>query len=136
MPPLRAHPEDIPVLAQRIFESRPGAPQLSAGAIAALQAYAWPGNVRELRNVLERAALLSEHRVLTAADLRLDAGTAQPSATLPLQIVSIEENERRYLEQVLDAKSGRVDECAQALGVPLSSLYQRLKRLGIPLARG
>ena len=136
VPPLRAHPEDIPALAQRIFEGRTGAPQLSAEALAALQAYPWPGNVRELRNVLERAALLSERRVLTAADLRLDAAAARPGVNAPLEIVSLEENERRYLERVLDSKRGRVDECAQALGVPLSSLYQRLKRLGIPLARG
>jgi transcriptional regulator of acetoin/glycerol metabolism len=52
-----------------------------------------------------------------------------------LEIVSLEENERRYLARVLEAKNGRVDECARALGVPLSSLYQRLKRHGVGRGR-
>jgi transcriptional regulator of acetoin/glycerol metabolism len=54
----------------------------------------------------------------------------------PLEIVPLEENERRYLVRVLESTHGRVDDAAAALGVPLSSLYQRLKRLGIPLSRG
>jgi transcriptional regulator of acetoin/glycerol metabolism len=92
--------------------------------------------VRELRNVLERAVLLSDRRVLSAADLRLGAGAVGLERDAgPLEIVSLEENERRYLARVLEAKNGRVDECARALGVPLSSLYQRLKRHGVGRGR-
>ncbi len=140
VPALRERPEDIPALAACIFERQSrGAvpPELSPEALRALQAYSWPGNVRELRNVLERAVLLSDKRVLDAADLRL-APVSEPTASVsswPFQVVSLEENERRYLLRVLDAKGGRVDDMATALGIPLSSLYQRLKRLGITLGR-
>ncbi|MCC6624674.1 MAG: sigma-54-dependent Fis family transcriptional regulator [Deltaproteobacteria bacterium] len=141
VPTLRERPEDIPALAARIFERQgrgAAPPELTPDAVRALQAYGWPGNVRELRNVLERAVLLSDKRVLDADDLRLTPGpeaTTASASSGPLQIVSLEENERRYLLRVLDAKGGRVDETAAALGVPLSSLYQRLKRLGITLGR-
>ena len=141
VPPLRERPEDIPSLAHAIFErqGRGGpTPELSPDAVRALQAYRWPGNVRELRNVLERATLLSDHRVLDARDLRLSANPDESGrvAAGPLEIVTLEENERRYLLRVLDAKSGRVDDAAVALGIPLSTFYQRLKRLQISVGRG
>ncbi|MBL8786934.1 MAG: sigma-54-dependent Fis family transcriptional regulator [Deltaproteobacteria bacterium] len=137
VPPLRERPDDIPLLARHMLESARGETvELAADAMRALCAYAWPGNVRELRNVLERAVLLSDRRVLSAADLRLGAGAAGLERDAgPLEIVSLEENERRYLARVLEAKNGRVDECARALGVPLSSLYQRLKRHGVGRGR-
>jgi DNA-binding NtrC family response regulator len=137
VPPLRERPDDIPLLARHMLESARGETvELAADAMRALCAYAWPGNVRELRNVLERAVLLSDRRMLTAADLRLGAGAAGLERDAgPLEIVSLEENERRYLARVLEAKNGRVDECARALGVPLSSLYQRLKRHGVGRGR-
>ena len=139
VPPLRERPEDIPDLARHILDGQPrggAATELSPDATRALQAYPWPGNVRELRNVLERAALLSGRSVLTARDLRLsppEEPRAARGTSEPIELVSLEENERRYLVRVLEAKHGRVDECARALDVPLSTLYQRLKRLGIPL---
>jgi DNA-binding NtrC family response regulator len=142
VPPLRERREDIPVLARDVLDGQHGAArELAADAVAALQAYGWPGNVRELRNVLERAALLCDRRVLTARDLRLtvEARADEPRLARgtgdPLEVVSLEENERRYLVRLLEAKHGRVDDCARALDVPLSTLYQRLKRLGIGLAR-
>ncbi|MBS2023347.1 MAG: hypothetical protein JST92_13125 [Deltaproteobacteria bacterium] len=46
-------------------------------------------------------------------------------------IVSLEENEKRYLENVLRSLGGRVEDAAKALGLPRSSLYHKIKRLGI-----
>jgi len=139
VPPLRERPEDIGPIAVRLLEDMTrGTPiELAPDALSALTAYPWPGNVRELRNVLDRAVLLSERAVLGAVDLRLaDRGrAARPCEPEELEIVPIEENERRYLRRVLDAKGGRVDESARALGVPVSTFYQRLKRLGIPRGR-
>ncbi|HVV86490.1 MAG TPA: sigma-54 dependent transcriptional regulator [Kofleriaceae bacterium] len=139
VPPLRERREDVPALAAHILAAHArGATALSGDAIAALQAYPWPGNLRELRNVLERAALLCDGAVLTGRDLRLTAGDEPRLArgtSEPIELVSLEENERRYLLRVLESKHGRVDECARALDIPLSTLYQRLKRLGITLAR-
>jgi DNA-binding NtrC family response regulator len=135
IPPLRERPEDIPVLARALLERIAfdvGRPQLalSEDALAALQAYRWPGNTRELRNVLERAAILSKADTLTARDVRFSA----PVEAAPVPDDSghtLEEVERRHIERVLAEEGGHVERSARRLGVPRSSLYERLKRLGI-----
>jgi len=73
LPPLRERREDVPSLANHFLRdvaSRRGLTMtLSQDALAAMTAYAWPGNVREMRNVVERAAALSDGPVITRADL-------------------------------------------------------------------
>jgi DNA-binding NtrC family response regulator len=135
-PPLRERIEDIPVLATYFLEHLAldlGAndTELSPKAIEALQFYPWPGNIRELRNVLERAILLSGKRVLTERDLNFDTSPA-----LDLQQTgfarTLEQVEREYIEEVLMKEGGRVEATAKRLGIPRSSLYQKLKNFGIP----
>jgi len=134
MPALRERIEDIAALAERFLERLAvelGRRDLSLSEDArrALEAYAWPGNIRELRNVLERAALLARSDVLAPADLRFDgvaAGAeADPSA------LTLAEVERRHIERVMAEEDGHVERAAERLGVPRSSLYERLKRHGI-----
>jgi transcriptional regulator with PAS, ATPase and Fis domain len=133
VPPLRERREDIERLAQALLEGiasdlgRNGL-SLAPEAVRALEAYPWPGNIRELRNVLERAVLLCEGRTLGARDLRFEAtpGVAASEASLTLA-----ELERRHIERVLAAERGRVESAARRLGIPRSSLYQKLKRLGL-----
>ena len=76
VPPLRARPEDIPVLARyfvREIATGAEAPVLAPDAIAALSAHPWRGNVRELRNVIERALAFSPApEVIQAKHLRLN----------------------------------------------------------------
>ena len=74
MPPLREHPEDIPLLLDHYFkelsaENDVPPPTIEAGAMRHLQAYAWPGNVRELRNFVENAVVLRRGGRLTEYDL-------------------------------------------------------------------
>ncbi|GAB4558007.1 MAG: hypothetical protein Tsb0020_02640 [Haliangiales bacterium] len=73
LPPLRARDDDVAIIAQQFLRdvsSRRGI-SLSFGqdAMSAITAHAWPGNVRELRNVVERAAALSDGPVITRSDL-------------------------------------------------------------------
>jgi DNA-binding NtrC family response regulator len=68
VPPLRERPEDIPLLAAHLL---PPGVALRPEALQRLCAHSWPGNVRELRNVLERAAVVAEDRVIRARDLTL-----------------------------------------------------------------
>jgi DNA-binding NtrC family response regulator len=68
VPPLRERPEDIPLLAAHLL---PSGVTLRPEALQRLCAHSWPGNVRELRNVLERAAVVAENRVIQARDVRL-----------------------------------------------------------------
>jgi DNA-binding NtrC family response regulator len=148
VPALRERVEDIPILARQLLAGlsndlgRRGL-RLSAEAERALAAYSWPGNVRELRNVLERAALLCGRDVLEASDLRFEnaGGPAAPSAPLPGFAaapganLTLEELERAHIERVLSELGGRVTEASQRLGIPRSTLYQKIKRFGLAVPR-
>ncbi len=129
VPALRDRLEDLAPLAMHVLErlceelGRPTA-VLSASGLLALQSYSWPGNIRELRNVLERALLLCDRPELEARDLRFSTA---PAVT-PDTGLTLDELERRHIERVLEEEGGRVESAARRLGVPRSTLYQRLKR--------
>jgi DNA-binding NtrC family response regulator len=136
--PLRERPEDIPVLAGSILD-RLGVEtgkrlELTAGAIDRLRRYDWPGNIRELHNVLERALLLARTPQIDAAHLTLESRfspSAEPPGGGDLFQGTLEEVERRYIEQILRLENGQVDRAADRLSVPRSTLYQRLKSWGL-----
>jgi DNA-binding NtrC family response regulator len=139
VPPLRERAEDIPVLAELLLteigrELGRGDLALSADATDALVRHSWPGNIRELRNVLERAALLGRGGRIGRAALRFDprAGEDEELDTGG----TLAEVQRSYVEKVLEEEAWRVDRAARRLGVPRSSLYQKIKRYGIVLPRG
>jgi transcriptional regulator with GAF, ATPase, and Fis domain len=84
LPPLRARPDDIPLLASRIVSEAAaelGRPDmtLSEDAASALKAHPWPGNVRELQNVLRQAVALAGGAMLKRDDLRLPAAERRPA---------------------------------------------------------
>ena len=130
-PALRERREDIPVLAQYLLEKfgadlGRGEVRLGPDCLEALQSYSWPGNVRELRNVIERAILLSDQKTIGLKDLHFD-GRAGVQVYLNSNLTLIE-LERQHIERVLQEEKGRVERAAKRLGVPRSSLYQKLKR--------
>jgi DNA-binding NtrC family response regulator len=139
VPALRGRVQDIPLLARTLLariaaELGRGEVGLSPDAEKALQAYPWPGNIRELRNVLERAVLLSPKSVLERPDLRFDAPS--PAGAWPEDSnLTLVELERRHIERVLQEERGHVERAAKRLGVPRSSLYQKLKQYGIIVSR-
>jgi len=140
IPPLRERPEDVAVLARTLLAriaAEVGRPEIALGddAVAALQGYSWPGNTRELRNVLERAAILGRNPVLGVRDLRFSA-PVEPGEAAQTADGTLEEVERRHIEKVLAEVDGHVERAARRLGVPRSSLYEKVKRLGIPLRHG
>ena len=138
-PALRARREDIPVLAEYLLEKFAadlgrGELKLSPECLDALQSYSWPGNVRELRNVIERAVLLSEQKTLGLKDLHFD-GRAGARANYANSNLTLSEVERQHIEQVLGEEKGSVERAAKRLGVPRSSLYEKLKRHRIAVSR-
>ena len=131
-PSLRDRKEDIPTLAQYLLDKIAadlgrGELHLDQGCIQALQAYSWPGNIRELRNVIERAVLLSEQKHITLNDLHFD-GHAQMGAPFLDSNLTLLELEKQHIERVLQEERGRVEKAARRLGIPRSSLYQKLKK--------
>jgi transcriptional regulator of acetoin/glycerol metabolism len=91
-----------------------------------LSAYPWPGNIRELENVLHRALLLRRSDLVSADAVRFDT-EGRPSAT------TLEQMEREYIARALTAEMGRVADAARRLGIPRSTLYQKIKNYGIQL---
>jgi DNA-binding NtrC family response regulator len=132
VPSLAERASDIPILALSILE-RLG-PELGRGAVAlstpaedALVRYPWPGNIRELRNVLERAILLGGSARIELEDLRFDDGLANLAGSRDSSL-TLQEVERRHIELVLREESGHVERAARRLGIPRSSLYQKIKQ--------
>jgi DNA-binding NtrC family response regulator len=139
VPPLRERGEDVVILALACIgriaaDLGRNPPELSPDAKRALLEYAWPGNVRELRNILERAVLLTEGDAICARDLRFDP-IAPMRAPRDVVNLTLEELEREQIERVLEDTRGKVDEAARRLGIPRSSLYQKIKSYGISLSK-
>lgn len=140
VPTLRSRPEDILVLA-RLFldgfarDSGQAPVELAPDAVEALNQYAWPGNIRELRNVLERAVLLAGGGPLTRKDIPFNPLPEAASHTPQPGDLTLEEMEKRFVEQVLREEGGRVESAARRLGIPRSSLYNKLKRWNVPLSK-
>jgi DNA-binding NtrC family response regulator len=134
IPALRERTEDIPILAENLLKRlcsdlAIGKVTLTGGAATALQAYPWPGNIRELRNVLERAVLLRERDQLSENDLHFDAHV-EP-VPLPSDLTrTLAQMQRDYIAEVLTQHHWRVREAAVKLGIPRSSLYQKIKEYG------
>lgn len=138
IPPLRERPEDILPLANALLQGLAkdlarDKQELGSAAQAALKAYSWPGNIRELRNVLERVALTCDTQVIQPEDLGLaQRAQAAPQAQQPSG-ATLEEVERQYISSVLKEEKGKVAHAATRLGIPRSTLYQKIKIYGIAL---
>ncbi|HYN78392.1 MAG TPA: sigma-54 dependent transcriptional regulator [Lamprocystis sp. (in: g-proteobacteria)] len=142
MPSLREHPQDIPLLAARIFERISarlvdrGPMKLADEALQALVNHPFPGNVRELENVLERATALCDGAIIGARDLylpELDAPVATgsgPDPEVPLEDY-LGEIERHAILKALDETRWNRTAAAKKLGMTLRSLRYRLAKLGI-----
>jgi two-component system, NtrC family, response regulator AtoC len=139
LPRLSARGDDVLLLAQH-FLTRFGSDRdeplgLSPEAERLLQAYPWPGNVRELANCIERAMVLARGRTVAAEDLpeKIREYRSNPmlvAAQEPLELVALEEIERRYILRVLEAVHGNKSRAAQVLGLDRKTLYRRLERYG------
>ena len=137
VPPLRERPGDIPLLARHFVQqaaqrTRKAIDTIASETMEALIRYQWPGNIRELENVIERAVILSPGPVLRLSprDLKSRITTGQNTE----RHQTLEEVERNHILKtlketrwVLSGPSG----AAACLGLNRSTLYFRMKKLGI-----
>lgn len=124
LPPLRARPDDLPVL---INQLQPGL-RFAADALQRLCHYHWPGNVRELRNLLERCRTLGgEARSITLVNLQ-DWLPELGHASVPTSIAPAQAD----LHALLAAHGGDRQALARALGISRSTLWRRLRTSGHP----
>ena len=132
VPALRERPEDIIALTSAFikeFSDSMGKriDAVSKSSFDNLQRYFWPGNVRELRNVIERAMITSKNRTLHIEPPGISSHAPQDDFTL-------KEYERRHILNVLENTYWRIrgpNGAAQVLGLHPSTLYSRMKKLGI-----
>jgi len=137
VPPLRERPEDIPLLVQHFVQQatqrmRKAIDTIPSETMEGLIRYRWPGNIRELENVIERAVILSPGPVLRLSLQDLKSRIAPGQNTDRHQ--TLEEVERNHILKtlketrwVLSGPSG----AAACLGLNRSTLYFRMKKLGI-----
>ena len=138
VPPLRSRGNDILLLAQRFLErvaARSGKHVVGISPFAAerLLSYPWPGNVRELQNCIERAVALTRFDQLVAEDLpeRIRGHRAEHvlvASDDPLELIPLEEVERRYVLRVLEAAGGNKTLAARILGLDRKTLHRKLER--------
>lgn len=138
LPPLRERRSDIALLANHIIEGvsvKYGLDPvtLTPQALEWLAAQPWPGNIRQLKQTLERTVLLAGKSQLTQADFvgaeqNDDSGGQQ---RLGVDGMTLEQVERRMIEQALDQHRGNISRVAQALGLSRTALYRRLERHGL-----
>lgn len=138
LPSLAQRRDDIPLLAH-YFLQRHGLQMgrelddISPEAMAILQSYDYPGNIRELANLIERALALAEGRQLEAWHLPEQLRSLKLWVLRPGDepLPSLEDQERRYILQVLEHTGGNRTQAAQILGIDRVSLWRKLKRYGL-----
>ena len=146
IPPLRERRDDIASLCDHFVrryaaDRRVPPPEMSAEAMASLQAHDWPGNVRELRNVIERVMILAPSNRLAQIDADMlpselvRGGTdilpgSESITAIPLKEAR-ENFEREYLRIQINRFSGNISRTATFIGMERSALHRKLKLLGL-----
>ena len=138
IPPLRHRTDDILPLAYAFLREFSEAFGRDVRGFApdgehALMVYAWPGNVRELRNRVERAVALTQAPWIGAESL-FPAEAVEPLGlenVLPTLAQARAEAERRHIRAALERVGGRIEEAARCLAISRSTLFDKMKKLGI-----
>jgi transcriptional regulator with GAF, ATPase, and Fis domain len=135
LPPLRERHDDIPALVAHFVEiySRrigKGIERIPEEVMSALCAYAWPGNIRELQNLIERAVILSDDGELPNPLPKVGMATV----ALASRLGTLTDANRALISETLEASGwmiGGRGGAADRLGVKRSTLYAKMKKLGI-----
>lgn len=145
LPPLRERLSDIPLLAQHFLakvceETGKRSEGFRDDAMTAMQRYRWPGNVRELQNVVERAVLLGRGPVVLPEDLPTQMTSGSTLTIEPLTGKALkdamEAPERAIILEVLELNHWNRSQTADVLGINRTTLYKKMKRLGLEEPRG
>lgn len=144
IPPLREHPEDVPILIEYYLDYMARVEHLparhfSTTSLNVLRQYSWPGNVRELKNLIQRLLILNRGEEVTVEEVQSALGKrtvaeatteAAPDYNQSLRAAR-DQFERNYLLHHLKKVSGNVSELAQIVGMERTHLYRKLKALDI-----
>ena len=140
LPPLREHPDDIPLLSQSFIErfseenSRP-VRKISKEAMDLLLKYHWPGNIRELENKIEQAVIMAEDDILLPGHFPAEIQKAQlgdESDILQIRIgTSVKDVEKELIRKTLAKVGGNKTKAAEVLGIGTRTLYRKIEEYGL-----
>lgn len=144
LPPLRTHPEDIPLLIDYFCEQKGMHLNFTENAIKYLQCYAWPGNIRQLKNLVNRWLVYYEGQQITSSHVENELlvgqqnynevfGTDEPftihrQSSTPGEPRTLDTQEWAAIKAALDYCGGNRAKVARYLGISRTALYQKLKR--------
>ncbi len=140
MPPLRARPSDVPLLATRFLEryaseNAKAIKGFSPEALQALSGYGWPGNVRELENAVERAVVICRADEIHPVDLpaHVVASTVRRTGDdlPPIPGATLAEIERYAILQTLEHTGGSTARAADMLGISARTIQYRLHEYSV-----
>jgi len=136
IPPLHQRSEDILPLAhfflkQASAEMKTNVTGFSPAAAEVLLRYNWPGNVRELQNAVQRAAVLCDSKLVSAADLPPEISLADSSGYNGINLSTLADIEKIAIEKTLETVKGNRKLAAEKLGIGIATLYRKLKNYDI-----
>ena len=131
--PLRERRDDVVALAEKflaVYAAKHGraASDFSPGALTALRDYDYPGNVRELANIVERAVIVSDGKVVAEdafPETVLSARNARSRRSRPMTLAELE---AEHVHETLAFADGNKSEAARLLGISRKNLYEKLAR--------
>ncbi|MHC4778478.1 MAG: sigma 54-interacting transcriptional regulator [Planctomycetota bacterium] len=134
LPPLREKPEDIPVLLEYFF-GESGVPEFDPATHRRVMRYGWPGNVRELRNFVERTKALKVEKIGDGdlpPEMTETRSPGQDWGGISGSLLEMEEGFMRgVIQKALTEAGGNKTKAADALGIPKTTLYNKMKKYGI-----
>jgi transcriptional regulator with PAS, ATPase and Fis domain len=136
LPPLRERMEDIPLLVDHFLQRHSAVrgkrvDGVSPAALKALLAYDYPGNIRELENAIEHAFVLTPGTLIRPEHLPESLSPREPS--IPAEARTLDELERHFIENVIRNNGYNRSAAAKELGIHKSTLYRKIRKLGIDL---
>ncbi len=140
LPALRQLKSDIPILVRHFLHEycqryHLPEPRVSESALHLLTRHRWPGNVRELRNVIQRAVVLSDGKIIQASDLpqyfRTHSEVQAREYDLAGHIPSLEELEREHIRRILEITGGNRNRTAAILHIHRDTLYRKLRKYNL-----
>jgi two-component system response regulator AtoC len=144
LPPLRERPEDIPLLSKFFIDRyckqlNKDIEGIAPGAMRLLMDHQWPGNVRELENMIERAVVLADKRIILPENLPIEFGIKRAANRMDdfFEGFSLKRArkimEERLITRALESTGGNRTQAAKLLEISIPSLLSKMKSYQIDM---